>query len=98
MKLWHDHDGHTYDGFFAWEPSLQGETIPSGPPARVRKQITRLLEVSGCNDGIGAFTWGPLLHEQALHLLRLFAEEVIPVFTGGAAPVIETEAGATRWG
>jgi hypothetical protein len=87
MKLWHDYDYHTYDAFFAWEPSLRGETILFGSPPRVREQIARLLEVSGCNYVIGAFAWGTLPHEQALRSLRLFAEEVMPAFAGSAAPV-----------
>ena len=87
MKLWHDHDDHTHDAVFAWEPSLQGETILIGSPARVREQAARLLEVSGCNYVIGAFAWGSLPHAQALRSLRLFAEEVMPAFAGSAAPV-----------
>jgi alkanesulfonate monooxygenase SsuD/methylene tetrahydromethanopterin reductase-like flavin-dependent oxidoreductase (luciferase family) len=87
MKLWHDHDDHTYDTFFEWEPSLQGETIIFGSPARVREQMVRLLEASGCNYVICAFAWGTLPHEQTLHSLRLFAEEVMPAFAGSAAPV-----------
>jgi len=86
-KLWHDHDDHTYDEFFAWEPSIQGETILFGTPARVREQIARLLEVSGCNYVIGAFAWGNLSHEQTLRSLRLFTAEVMPEFAGSAAPV-----------
>jgi alkanesulfonate monooxygenase SsuD/methylene tetrahydromethanopterin reductase-like flavin-dependent oxidoreductase (luciferase family) len=58
MKLWHDYDDHTYDAFFGWEPSLQGETILFGSPARVREQLARVLDVSGCNYVIGAFAWG----------------------------------------
>jgi alkanesulfonate monooxygenase SsuD/methylene tetrahydromethanopterin reductase-like flavin-dependent oxidoreductase (luciferase family) len=80
-KLWHDHDDHTYDAFFAWELSLQGETILFGSPARVREQMERLLEVSGCNYVICAFAWGTLPHAQTLHSLRLFAEEVMPAFS-----------------
>jgi alkanesulfonate monooxygenase SsuD/methylene tetrahydromethanopterin reductase-like flavin-dependent oxidoreductase (luciferase family) len=80
MKLWHEYDDHTYDEFFAWEPSLRGETILFGSPARVREQLARLLEVSGCNYVLGAFAWGTLPHAQALHSLRLFAEKVMPVF------------------
>ncbi len=80
MKLWHDYDDHTYDEVFAWEPSLRSETILFGAPARVREQLVRLLEVSGCNYVIGAFAWGTLSHAQALHSLRLFAEEVMPAF------------------
>jgi alkanesulfonate monooxygenase SsuD/methylene tetrahydromethanopterin reductase-like flavin-dependent oxidoreductase (luciferase family) len=80
MQLWHAHNDHTYDAIFEWEPSLQGETILFGAPARVREQLARLLEVSGCNYVIGAFAWGTLPHAQALHSLRLFAEEVMPAF------------------
>src|SRR5262245_29599578 len=83
MKLWHDHDDHTHDAVFAWEPSLQGETILVGSPARVRAQLARLLEVSGCNYVIGVFAWGSLPHAQALRSLCLLAEEVMPTFSGG---------------
>jgi alkanesulfonate monooxygenase SsuD/methylene tetrahydromethanopterin reductase-like flavin-dependent oxidoreductase (luciferase family) len=85
MKLWHDYDDHTYDDFFASEPSIQGETILYGTPTRVREQMARLLERSGCNDVICAFAWGNLPHAQALRSLRLFAEEVMPAFAGSAA-------------
>jgi alkanesulfonate monooxygenase SsuD/methylene tetrahydromethanopterin reductase-like flavin-dependent oxidoreductase (luciferase family) len=80
MQLWHAHDDHTYDAFFGWEPSLEGETILFGSPARVRDQMARLLEVSGCNYVIGAFAWGTLPHAQALRSLHLFAAEVMPAF------------------
>jgi alkanesulfonate monooxygenase SsuD/methylene tetrahydromethanopterin reductase-like flavin-dependent oxidoreductase (luciferase family) len=86
-KLWHAHDDHSIDGLFAWEPAIQGETILFGTPARVREQLARVLEVSGCNYVIGAFAWGTLPHEQALRSLRLFAEEVMPAFAGRTAPV-----------
>jgi alkanesulfonate monooxygenase SsuD/methylene tetrahydromethanopterin reductase-like flavin-dependent oxidoreductase (luciferase family) len=87
MQLWHAHDDHAYDAFFGLEPSLQGETILFGAPARVREQLARLLAVSGCHYVIGAFAWGSLSHAQALRSLRLFAEEVMPAFAGDAAPV-----------
>ena len=96
MKLWHDHDDHTYDAVFAWEPSLQGETILFGSPARVREQMARLLEVSGCNYVIGAFAWGTLSLAQSLHSLRLFAEEVMPAFTE-APRVAGDEGSRVRW-
>jgi hypothetical protein len=57
------------------------------PPARVREQLARLLEVSGCNDVICAFAWGTLTYEQTRRSLRLFAAEVMPAFLGSAAPV-----------
>jgi alkanesulfonate monooxygenase SsuD/methylene tetrahydromethanopterin reductase-like flavin-dependent oxidoreductase (luciferase family) len=87
IKLWHDHNDHSCDGLFAWEPSLQNETILFGSPARVREQMGRLVEASGCNYVICAFAWGTLPHEQTLRSLRLFTEEVMPAFAGSAAPV-----------
>jgi alkanesulfonate monooxygenase SsuD/methylene tetrahydromethanopterin reductase-like flavin-dependent oxidoreductase (luciferase family) len=86
-KLWHDHDDHSPDGLFAWETATQHETILFGSPARVREQLARLLEVSGCNYVIGAFAWGTLTPAQTRRSLRLFAEEVMPAFTGSTAPV-----------
>jgi hypothetical protein len=86
-KLWHDHDGHSPDGLFAWETATQHETILFGSPARVREQLPRLLEVSGCNYVIGAFAWGTLTAAQTRRSLRLFAEEVMPAFTESTAPV-----------
>ena len=80
-KLWHDHGDHSVDGLFAWEMATQHETILFGSPARVRDQITRLLEVSGCNYVICAFAWGSMSCEQSVHSLRLFAEEVMSAFT-----------------
>ena len=64
-----------------------GPLVYFGTPARVREQMARLLEVSGCNYVICAFAWGTLPHAQALHSLRLFAEEVMPAFAGSAVPV-----------
>ena len=87
MKLWHDHGDHGHDGLFAWETATEHETILFGSPARVRAQLTRLLEVSGCNYVLCAFAWGTLTHEQSLRSLRLFAQEVMPAFSSGAAPV-----------
>ena len=49
--------------------------------ARVREQMARLLEVSGCNYVLCAFAWGTFPHAQTLHSLRLFAEEVMPAFS-----------------
>jgi alkanesulfonate monooxygenase SsuD/methylene tetrahydromethanopterin reductase-like flavin-dependent oxidoreductase (luciferase family) len=87
-KLWHAHDDHTPDGVFAWETATQYETILFGSPARVREQLARLLEVSGCNYVICVFAWGTLTYEQTRRSLRLFAEEVMPAFLGSAAPVV----------
>ncbi|HEX9640243.1 MAG TPA: LLM class flavin-dependent oxidoreductase [Candidatus Krumholzibacteria bacterium] len=80
-KLWNEHDDHTYDEIFAWETATRLETIILGSPKRVREQMKQLLEASGCNYVICSFAWGTLPYEQALRSLRLFAEEVMPVFT-----------------
>jgi alkanesulfonate monooxygenase SsuD/methylene tetrahydromethanopterin reductase-like flavin-dependent oxidoreductase (luciferase family) len=81
-KLWHDHDDHSVDGLFAWETATQFETVLFGSPSRVREQVGRLVEESGCNYVICAFAWGSLPHQQTLRSLRLFAQEVMPAFSG----------------
>jgi alkanesulfonate monooxygenase SsuD/methylene tetrahydromethanopterin reductase-like flavin-dependent oxidoreductase (luciferase family) len=81
-KLWHDHDDHSVDGLFAWETATQHETLIFGSPERVREQVGRLVEESGCNYVIGAFAWGTLPHQKSLRSLRLFAQEVMPAFSG----------------
>jgi alkanesulfonate monooxygenase SsuD/methylene tetrahydromethanopterin reductase-like flavin-dependent oxidoreductase (luciferase family) len=86
-KLWHDHHDHNVDGLFAWETSTQHETILFGSPVRVREQMERLVEASGCNYVICAFAWGTLPHEHTLRSLRLFVEEVMPAFSASAAPM-----------
>jgi alkanesulfonate monooxygenase SsuD/methylene tetrahydromethanopterin reductase-like flavin-dependent oxidoreductase (luciferase family) len=84
-KLWHDHNDHSVDGLFAWDSASQYETLLCGSPARMREQMARLVEQSGCNYVICSFAWGTLPHEQTLRSLRLFAEEVMPAFSGNVA-------------
>jgi alkanesulfonate monooxygenase SsuD/methylene tetrahydromethanopterin reductase-like flavin-dependent oxidoreductase (luciferase family) len=84
LKLWHDHDDHSRDAGFGWEMVTQHETILFGTPARVREQVGRLLEVSGCNYVLCVFAWGTIPHDLALRSMRLFAEEVMPAFSGRA--------------
>jgi alkanesulfonate monooxygenase SsuD/methylene tetrahydromethanopterin reductase-like flavin-dependent oxidoreductase (luciferase family) len=79
-KLWHDHNDHSVDGLFAWETATKHETLLFGSPARVREQVGRLVEESGCNYVIGSFAWGTLPHQQTLRSLQLFTEEVMPAF------------------
>jgi alkanesulfonate monooxygenase SsuD/methylene tetrahydromethanopterin reductase-like flavin-dependent oxidoreductase (luciferase family) len=89
-KLWHDHDDHSVDGLFAWETATQYETVIFGSPARVREQVGRLVEASGCNYVICAFAWGTLPHQQTLRSLHLFAQEVMPAFSGSAGNVSQS--------
>ena len=83
-KLWHDHDDHSVDGLFAWEPATEHETMLFGSPSRIREQIARLVETSGCNYVVCSFAWGTLPHDQALRSLQLFAREVMPALSGSA--------------
>lgn len=81
-KLWHDHDDHSVDALFDWKDGIEHETILVGSPARVRDQVARLLEQSGCNYMICAFVWGTLGRERAARSMALFAEHVMPAFAG----------------
>lgn len=85
-SLWHAHDDHTPDAHFSWETSTQHETVIFGSPARVREQMARMLEVSGCNYVICSFAWGTFTFPQMLRSLRLFAEEVMPALSRSTAP------------
>ncbi len=85
-KLWHTHGDHGPDGHFAWEPSIRDGSIIFGSPERVKEQVEELMDQTGCNYLACAFAWGTLTHEQSLHSLRLFSEEIIPIFTGTPSP------------
>lgn len=84
-KLWHDHNDHSVDAIFAWEPAVQSQTVVFGSPTRVCEQMAQLLQITSCNYVICSFAWGTFSHEQTLRSLRLFTEEVMPAFRGGAA-------------
>jgi alkanesulfonate monooxygenase SsuD/methylene tetrahydromethanopterin reductase-like flavin-dependent oxidoreductase (luciferase family) len=80
LKLWHDHGDHGVDALFDWETSLQQATVIYGSPDRVREQVSRIVETSGCNYVVCAFSWGTLPQKQTLRSLELFAQEVMPAF------------------
>ena len=80
-KLWHAHGDYGLDGNFGWEPSNRDRSIIFGSPERVKEQVAELMEHTGCNYLVCAFAWGTLTHEQTHRSLRLFAEEVMPIFT-----------------
>jgi alkanesulfonate monooxygenase SsuD/methylene tetrahydromethanopterin reductase-like flavin-dependent oxidoreductase (luciferase family) len=82
-KLWHAHGDHSYDALFSWKAAEEHETILFGSPERVREQLGRLFRNTGCNYVIGSFAWGTLSYEESARSLRLFADEVMPAFTGG---------------
>jgi len=56
-----------------------------GSPDTVRKQLAELLERTGANYFIGAFSWGNLTAQQIQRSLQLFATEVIPALEPVAA-------------
>ena len=80
-KLWHAHGDHSVDGLFSWQAAEDFETILFGSPERVRDQVARLVDATGCNYVIASFAWGTLSAEQSERSLRLFAEKVMPAFT-----------------
>ena len=88
LKLWHDHDDHSRDVQFGWDMAAQHETVLFGTPERVREQLGRLIEVSGCNYVLCVFAWGTIPHEKALRSLRLFADEVMPALSGSVARTV----------
>jgi alkanesulfonate monooxygenase SsuD/methylene tetrahydromethanopterin reductase-like flavin-dependent oxidoreductase (luciferase family) len=85
-RLWHENNDHHPDPLFSWETSTAHETIIFGSPGRVREQIARMVETSGCNYVLCAFAWGTLTHEQSMRSLRLFADEVMPTLARRATP------------
>lgn len=80
IKLWRDHGDVTYERRVDLDGALHHETIIAGSPARVREQVQRAFDESGCNYMTCAFAWGSLTHQQAMCSLRLFANEVMPAF------------------
>ena len=64
---------------------MQHASVLIGSPAHVREQIVELVETSGCNYVICSFAWGTLSHHQTLRSLQLFAQEIMPAFSGDAA-------------
>jgi alkanesulfonate monooxygenase SsuD/methylene tetrahydromethanopterin reductase-like flavin-dependent oxidoreductase (luciferase family) len=65
-----DLDGWIDDGF-----------VSVGSPMTVRQQVQRLVDTTGANFLDGAFVFGSLSTEQALHSLDLFAREVRPALS-----------------
>ncbi len=85
-KLWHAHGDHGLDENFDWEPSLRDGSIIFGSPERVKEQVEELMEHTGCNYLVCAFAWGTLTHQQSVHSLRMFAEEIMPVIAATPSP------------
>ncbi len=80
-KLMHDHNNDRDDALFNWDSATKHKTILFGSPDTVRADMQELVETSGCNYVICAFSWGDLSFEESARSMRLFADEVIPAFT-----------------
>ncbi len=78
LRLWHQHNDHAYDNFFAWDACLAGETILIGSVDTVREQIQRLVSESGINYFVGSFAWGSLSPEESHRSLALFTSHIVP--------------------
>jgi alkanesulfonate monooxygenase SsuD/methylene tetrahydromethanopterin reductase-like flavin-dependent oxidoreductase (luciferase family) len=52
-----------------------------GSPGRVRDDIARFFEQSGCNYLVLSFAWGSLTSAQYRRSFELFATKVMPEFT-----------------
>lgn len=78
LRLWHQHNDHAYDNFFAWDACLAGETILIGSVDTVREQIQRLVSESGINYFVGSFAWGSLSPQESQRSLDLFTSHIVP--------------------
>ena len=78
LQLWHQHNDHAYDNFFAWDSCLAGETILIGSVAKVRDQIQQLVSESGINYFVGSFAWGSLSPEESQRSFDLFTSHIVP--------------------
>jgi alkanesulfonate monooxygenase SsuD/methylene tetrahydromethanopterin reductase-like flavin-dependent oxidoreductase (luciferase family) len=88
VKLWHDFGAEPVGRGFTPDLDLMLERRVAfvGSPARIREQMSEWAEeASGCNYLVCQIHFGGMTHEQALRSLRLFADEVMPAFTGTEA-------------
>jgi alkanesulfonate monooxygenase SsuD/methylene tetrahydromethanopterin reductase-like flavin-dependent oxidoreductase (luciferase family) len=54
----------------------------AGSPDAVREEVKKQMEITGSNYFVGSFAFGSLTTEQAMRSMRLFAQEVMPDFSG----------------
>ena len=62
------------------------ESVLVGSPDTIGDYVQRYAEESGANYFMGAFQWGNITHDDAVHSLELFATHVMPRFTTGVRP------------
>ena len=53
-----------------------------GSPESVRKNLSKVVDLTGANHFVGVFTFGDLPYEQTRRSVELFAKEVMPAFAG----------------
>jgi alkanesulfonate monooxygenase SsuD/methylene tetrahydromethanopterin reductase-like flavin-dependent oxidoreductase (luciferase family) len=84
IKLWRDHgvDGPAFArSTVADVQSAMGlGTDIVGSPETVRAELERQIEAIGVNYMICQFYFGDMAHDDAMHSLALFADEVMPKF------------------
>lgn len=61
------------------ERALEVGIVRAGSPETLRQYAMQYRE-SGANYFVASFQWGDLTHEEASRSMRLFAQEVMPVF------------------
>ena len=78
-------DQHAKTARAAEHPNRLGGVALAGTPAAVHEYLQEYV-ASGANYFVCSFQWGDLSHAQAMRSIELFATEVMPRYTGAAAP------------
>jgi alkanesulfonate monooxygenase SsuD/methylene tetrahydromethanopterin reductase-like flavin-dependent oxidoreductase (luciferase family) len=71
----------------AFERAVRGGSVLAGSPDSIREQVASYLDEVGplYNYFAGAFQWGDISHEEALHSIGLFATQVMPSLAARSA-------------
>ena len=78
LKLWHEHSDHSRDSLVDFERGLESGTILAGSAESVLERLSAEVEESGINYLMCTFAFGSLSHENAMHSMSAFAEDVMP--------------------
>ncbi|MGH7932075.1 MAG: LLM class flavin-dependent oxidoreductase [Candidatus Binataceae bacterium] len=92
MKLWRDNRVILPQFAEDFDRARKIDVAICGSPATVRGEVERFFAGSGCNYLVLSFAWGSLTNEQSRRSLGLFAAEVMPAFTKGAAATVNAAA------
>jgi len=82
MKLWRDFN--TVNTLFTpdLDEARRYDVAITGSPDAVRADVEKYFEETGANYLVLAFCWGSLSQAQSDRSFQLFAEEVMPAFSG----------------